>query len=67
MAYQEVNKKNGKTYNLHGKDVTLRGGRKVTIYFFAEDVRAGALDEVPAGFEVIYSSRTGLPILRKKR
>ncbi|TSC96569.1 MAG: hypothetical protein CEN88_310 [Candidatus Berkelbacteria bacterium Licking1014_2] len=67
MAYQATNKKNNKTYNLHSKDVTLRGGRQVTIYFFCEDIRDGALDEVPAGYEVFYSDRTGMPMLRKER
>lgn len=66
MAFQATNKKNGKTYNLHMKEVTLRGGRKQTIYFFAGDVRDGALDEVPAGMKVIYSDRTGMPMLARE-
>lgn len=67
MAYSAVNPQNNKTYYLHSRDVTLRGGRDVTIYFFAEDVRPNALDEIPAGWEVMHSSRTGLPMLRKSR
>lgn len=65
MAFQATNKKNGKTYNLHQKEVTLRGGRKQTIYFFAGDIRDGALGEVPAGMKVIYSDRTGMPMLSR--
>ncbi len=65
MAYSVQSKKSGKTYYLHSKDVTLRGGRQQTIYYFATDVRAGALDEVPAGYSVMENSRTGLPMLRK--
>jgi len=66
MAFQATNKKNGKTYNLHKKDVTLRGGRRQTIYYFAGDIRDGALDEVPAGMKVIYSDRTGMPMLARE-
>jgi len=65
MAFSTVSNKSGKTYYLHSRDVTLRGGRQQTIYFFAQDVRPGALDAVPAGYEVMENSRTGLPMLRK--
>lgn len=64
MAYTYKNKK-GDTYYLHKKDVTLRGGRKQTIYFFARDVRSGAIDSVPAGFKVMETERTGMPVLKK--
>ncbi len=67
MAYSVESKKSGKTYYLHSKDVTLRGGRQQTIYYFATDVRTGALDAVPAGYSVMENSRTGLPMLRKAR
>lgn len=66
MAFSAVNKKNSKTYYLHSKNVTLRGGRKQMIYFFAPDVRDGALDEVPSGMKVIYSDRTGMPMLSRE-
>lgn len=65
MAFSHMSKKSGKTYYLHSKDVTLRGGRQQTIYFFAQDVRPGALDAVPAGYMVMENSRTGLPMLKK--
>jgi len=64
MAYSYTNKK-GDTYYLHYKDVTLRGGRKQRIYFFARDQRENALDEVPAGYKVIETERTGMPVLKK--
>lgn len=67
MAYSVKNKK-GQTYFLHTKDVTLRGGRKQRIYYFARAVKApDAVDELPAGYMVVESKRTGLPILKKKR
>jgi hypothetical protein len=67
MAYSVESKKSGKTYYLHSKDVTLRGGRQQTIYYFATDVREGALDDVPEGYQVMENARTGLPMLRRSK
>ena len=67
MAYSVKSKKTGEEYILHSKDVTLRGGRKQTIYFFAKQEREGACDDIPAGYEVMENSRTGLPMLRKSK
>ena len=67
MAYSVKSKKSGKMYYLHSKDVKLAGGRKQRIYYFAGDIRAGALDALPAGYEVMENKRTGLPMLRKKK
>jgi hypothetical protein len=64
MAFTYTNSKEVKYY-LHFKDVTLRGGKKQRIYFFARDVRDGSLDEVPAGYEVMETKRTGMPVLKK--
>jgi hypothetical protein len=64
MAYAFTNKK-GVTYYLHSKLVTLKGGRQQTIYYFARDIRAGAMDAVPAGYQVIETAKTGMPILKK--
>ena len=64
MAYEFTNSK-GVKYYLHFKDVNLKGGRVQRIYFFARDVRPGSLDAVPAGYRVIETERTGMPILKK--
>lgn len=64
MAYSHTNSK-GQTYYLHMKDVTLKGGRLQRIYFFARDVREGAVDAMPAGYIVVENARTGLPVLKK--
>lgn len=64
MAYSYQNAK-GVTYYLHGKKVTLKNGRMQQIYFFARDVRAEALNEVPAGYKVMETKRTGMPVLKK--
>ena len=66
MAYQVTNSK-GQTYFLHGKMVTLRGGRKQQIYYFAREEKAEALDGLPDGYEVTENKRTGLPMLRKAK
>ena len=65
MAYSVVSKKTGKTYYLHSKEVTLKGGRKQVIYFFAGEVKDGALNALPGGYIVIENERTGLPMLKK--
>lgn len=64
MAYAYENSKQ-KTYYLHSRETTLRNGRQQTLYFFAKDVREGALDDVPEGYEVV-ESRNGLPVLKRK-
>lgn len=64
MAYEFTNKK-GVKYYLHQKDVNLKGGRIQRIYYFARDIRDGALDEVPAGYKAVETERTGMPILKK--
>lgn len=67
MAYSHDNSK-GQTYYLHGKMVTLRGGRKQQIYYFSREVKkADALEEIPGGYTVVENKRTGLPMLRKAK
>jgi hypothetical protein len=64
MAYSTTNSK-GQTYYLHMKDVTLKGGRLQRIYFFARDIREGAVDELPEGYMEVENPRTGLKVLKK--
>ena len=64
MAYSHVNSK-GTTYYLHSREVTLKGGRQQRIFFFAKEVKDGAIDEIPEGYIVIENTRTGLPILKR--
>lgn len=63
-AYSYTNSK-GQTYYLHTREVTLKNGRTQRIYFFARDIRDGALEAVPAGYEVVETKRTGMPVLKK--
>ncbi len=64
MAYSHTNSR-GTTYYLHSKEVTLKGGRKQVIYYFAKEVKPGAIDSLPEGYIVVENQRTGLPILKK--
>lgn len=66
MAFSAQSKKSGKTYYLHTKEVTLRGGRKQQLFYFAGTAGPNACDALPEGYEVAENSRTGLPILKKK-
>lgn len=67
MAFSVKSKKSGKTYFLNTKEVTLAGGRKQRIYYFAGEAGKEALDALPTGYEVTENERTGLPMLRKKK
>lgn len=66
MAYKHTNSK-GVTYYLNSKDVTLRGGKLQTIYYFSKDERKETIDAVPAGMQVNENPRNGfLTVSRKK-
>ncbi len=67
MAYSVVSKKSNKTYYLHSRETVLKGGKTQKIFFFAGDIREGALDALPEGYEVFENPRTGLPMLRGKK
>ena len=63
MAYKHTNSK-GVTYFLHAKTRTLKDGKKSSLYYFAKEVKTGALDAVPAGYKVM-ETETGLLVLKK--
>ena len=63
MAYKHTNSK-GKSYYLHSREVTLKGGRTQSLYFFAKEPGEGAVDAVPSGYQVS-ESKNGLPVLKK--
>lgn len=70
MPYEVKSKKSGTTYYLFKKDVTLRGGRKQTIYYFTKDEKnpkGEPVDDLPGGYEVMENARTGLPMLKKSK
>lgn len=64
-AYAHKNSK-GVTYYLHKKDVTLRGGKQQTIYFFAKaEGGKGEPTGLPEGYEVTENPRNGFLTIRK--
>ncbi len=63
MAYHHTNSR-GKTYILHARNTTLKNGTQRTLYFFAKEEKEGALDSVPAGYQVS-ESKNGLPVLKR--
>ncbi len=66
MAFAYTNSR-GQEYFLHTKEVKLRGGDRIQrIFYFAPEERAEAIDEVPDGFTVVESKKTGLPVLKRK-
>jgi len=64
MAFSFKNSK-GTTYYLHGRTSTTKSGATRTLYFFAKEIKDGALDAVPDGYKVA-ETKTGLPVLKKK-
>ncbi len=54
-------------WTLYTRDVKLKKGPRVTIYFFSKRTpKSGRkMDEMPKGYKVGVNKRTGLPFLRK--
>lgn len=67
MSFSAVSNKSGKTYFLHSRLQELKGGQKVTLYYFAGVAGPEAIDDLPEGYEVSENIRTGLPLLKKKK
>ncbi len=65
MAFSVKSHKSGATYYLHGKTTPTANGHR-TLYFFSKEVKDGAKDSLPDGYEVSESATTGLPLLKKK-
>ncbi|MFZ5909220.1 MAG: hypothetical protein ACOYYU_04325 [Chloroflexota bacterium] len=63
MAFAYKNSK-GQTYYLHAKSVQRAGGKESKLFFFAREIKGGALEAVPAGYQVV-EMKTGLPALKK--
>ena len=65
MAYKHTNSK-GVTYFLNSKEVTLRGGKLQTIYYFSKDERPEAVKDIPEGFMVNENPRNGFLTIKRK-
>lgn len=67
MAFSVKSTKSQKTYFLHEGRQEIKGGQQVMLYYFAAQAGPGAIDILPDGYEVSENSKTGLPLLKKKR
>jgi hypothetical protein len=65
MAFSVVSNKSGKTYILHARLQKLKGGKEVTLFYFAGAEGPNAIDQLPAGYVVSENEKTGLPLLKK--
>lgn len=65
MAYKHTNSK-GVTYHLNSKVVTLRGGKKQTIYYFSKDERKDTATDLPDDRKVEENPRNGFLTLKRK-
>jgi hypothetical protein len=63
MAYSFTNSK-GVTYYLHTRRTMTATGKERVLFFFAKEIREGAMDAVPAGYSVV-EMKTGLPVMKK--
>jgi hypothetical protein len=63
MAFKHTNSK-GQAYYLHVNVRKLASGKEQKLYFFSKTVKEGALDTVPAGYQVTEGS-SGLPFLKR--
>ena len=64
MPYAHTSSKNGTTYYLHSKETESRGGKR-RLFFFAKEIKDGAQDDLPQGYLVTESAKTGLPLLKR--
>jgi len=64
MAFSFKNSK-GITYYLHANIRTLKSGKQQKLFFFSKEIKAGAMDAVPAGYEAV-ETKTGLPVIKRK-
>ena len=61
MAYSVKSKKSGKTYFLHSRDQSLKGGHVQTIYFFASQPEGRRVEAMPKGYQ---SPKIRTPVCR---
>jgi hypothetical protein len=64
MAYQHTNSR-GKVFTLHRTVAKVRGSER-TLHYFSLAPGPDAIDAVPAGYVVVESPKTGLPLLKRR-
>lgn len=54
-------------YTLYKRDIVLKSGKKLTIYFFSEhEPKSGTPSGMPEGYTVGFNPRLNMPYLKKK-
>lgn len=64
MPYTYKNSR-GQEYVLHRRVTNAGSSKERVLHYFSRDSRPEAIDEVPSGYQVVESARTGLPLLKK--
>ncbi|UOF80586.1 hypothetical protein [Caudoviricetes sp.] len=64
VGYSHTNSK-GVTYHLNCKDVTLRGGKVQTVYYFSKDERPETACALPEGWTVNENPRNGFLTIKR--
>jgi len=55
-----------KDYTLYKRNVTLRGGREQTIYYFAKSTpKSGTPCDLPAGYKICENPKTKFAYIKK--
>ncbi len=65
MGYSHINSRAVKYY-LNAKEVTLRGGKQQTIYYFSKDERPETASDLPEGKVVAENPRNGFLTIKSK-
>lgn len=65
MGYSHINSRAVKYY-LNAKEVTLRGGKLQTIYYFSKDERPETAVDLPAGKVVAENPRNGFLTIKSQ-
>lgn len=67
MAVYTHTNSRGTKYYLNAKEVTLRGGKKQTIYYFSKDERPEGIPELPEGMVVNENDRNGFLTVKREK
>lgn len=67
-VYCVYTKQTGQKWYLHSQIVKLRNGSGYSkTYYFCLDVRRNVCADLPFGFDIVFSPKTGMPMLKKSR
>jgi hypothetical protein len=55
----------GQKYVLHRRVTNAGSSKERALHYFSREQRPEAIDELPSGYQVVESPRTGLPLLKK--